>query len=90
MNQNPEGLLWVLVPSVCCSALSEPAEVSCSWFHSEAPHADSARLLQVNEIYQDSSLGANINVVVARIIMLSGTKVRAATYHRKSLCSGHS
>ncbi|XP_054902600.1 A disintegrin and metalloproteinase with thrombospondin motifs 2-like isoform X1 [Poeciliopsis prolifica] len=28
----------------------------------------------VNEIYQDSSLGANINVVVARIIMLTGTK----------------
>ncbi|KAM4727217.1 A disintegrin and metalloproteinase with thrombospondin motifs 2-like [Anableps anableps] len=28
----------------------------------------------VNEIYQDHSLGANINVVVARIIMLSGTK----------------
>uniref|UniRef100_UPI003AAE0C37 A disintegrin and metalloproteinase with thrombospondin motifs 2-like n=1 Tax=Centroberyx gerrardi TaxID=166262 RepID=UPI003AAE0C37 len=28
----------------------------------------------VNEIYQDRSLGANINVVLVRIIMLSGTK----------------
>ena len=32
-------------------------------------------LFQVNEIYQDHSLGANINVVLVRIIMLSPSKV---------------
>lgn len=31
---------------------------------------------QVNEIYQDSSLGANINVVLVRIMMLCSSKVR--------------
>lgn len=32
-------------------------------------------LFQVNEIYQDHSLGANINVVLVKIIMLSPSKV---------------
>lgn len=31
---------------------------------------------QVNEIYQDSSLGAHINVVLVRIMMLCSSKVR--------------
>lgn len=31
--------------------------------------------LQVNEIYHDQSLGANINVVLVRIIMLGSGKV---------------
>lgn len=33
--------------------------------------------LQVNEIYHDQSLGAKINVVLVRIIMLGYGKVRA-------------
>lgn len=33
-------------------------------------------LLQVNEIYHDQSLGAKINVVLVRIIMLGSGKVR--------------
>lgn len=32
--------------------------------------------LQVNEIYHDQSLGAKINVVLVRIIMLGSGKVR--------------
>lgn len=32
-------------------------------------------LLQVNEIYHDESLGAHINVVLVRIILLSYGKV---------------
>ena len=32
--------------------------------------------LQVNEIYQDRTLGAHINVVLVRIIMLCPAKVR--------------
>lgn len=31
--------------------------------------------VQVNEIYQDQSLGANINVVLVNIVMLSPSKV---------------
>lgn len=34
-------------------------------------------LLQVNEIYQDHSLGANINVVLVRIVILSPSQVQS-------------
>lgn len=33
-------------------------------------------VFQVNEIYHDESLGAHINVVLVRIILLSHAKVR--------------
>lgn len=36
--------------------------------------------LQVNEIYHDQSLGAKINVVLVRIIMLGYGKVRPEAY----------
>ena len=38
-------------------------------------YSSSLCVFQVNEIYQDTSLGANINVVLVRIIMLSPSKV---------------
>lgn len=45
-------------------------------------------MLQVNEIYQDQSLGANINVVLVRIIMLSPSKV-AQTCPRQEYHKSH-
>lgn len=36
----------------------------------------------MNEIYQDASLGAHINVVLVRIVMLCSAKVSLRPHHR--------
>lgn len=38
-------------------------------------------VFQVNEIYQEPSLGTNMNVVLVKIIMLSPSKVRHSKTH---------
>lgn len=43
---------------------------------------------QVNEIYQEPSLGTNMNVVLVKIIMLSPSKVRRSKTHTE-LCFKH-
>lgn len=58
---------WLGGDSICKPGLVLGPEVS----------ADEASLIafQVNEIYHDESLGAHINVVLVRIILLSPGKV---------------
>lgn len=45
-----------------------------------APADASSIVFQVNEIYHDESLGAHINVVLVRIILLSYGKVSRSSH----------
>lgn len=75
MSEGPGGVVvpgfwpggWLGGDSICKPRLVLGLEVS----------ADEASLIafQVNEIYHDESLGAHINVVLVRIILLSPGKV---------------
>lgn len=49
------------------------------------PDDISLAVFQVNEIYHDESLGAHINVVLVRIILLSHAKVSPPVQYTSSL-----
>ena len=69
------GCEWFWEPTVGENNKMSPTIYELDWISQTELMSLSLFLLQVNEIYQDHSLGANINVVLVKIIILSPTKV---------------